>query len=191
MIDRLWILDKGGYPIYSGNPIDAVVYFKKISARVNAAESECPTCGNVNPDQILQIVETKNINEFGNPLESRRISPEEWFQKYQANIVSGITIDDTEYKLPKSNFKIANVGAQFFTFGIRNLLSKITNRQYLLINFLEAPCTVLVDLLLLHSLFAACGIFIVVHWIEFDQLAQALDGDGPISLLEGGIHLLL
>ncbi len=139
MLDRLWILDKEGYPIYSGNPIDAVVYFKKISARVNAAESECPTCGNVNPDQILQIIETKNIDEFGNPLEGRRISPEEWFQKYQENIDSEITIDDTEYKLPKSNFKIASVGEQFFTFGIRNLLSKITNRQYLLINFLEAP----------------------------------------------------
>ncbi len=139
MIDRLWILDKGGYPIYSGNPIDAVVYFKKISTRVNAAESECPTCGNVNPDQILQIVETKNIDESGNPMESRRITPEEWFRQYQENIDSGINVDDAEYKLPQSSFKIANVGEQFFTFGIRNLLSKITNRQYLLINFLEAP----------------------------------------------------
>ncbi len=139
MIDRLWILDKGGYPIYSGNPIDAVVYFKKIATRVNAAESECPACGNVNPDQILQIVETKNIDEFGNPMESRRISPEEWFKQYRKNINSGITIDDNEYKLPQSNFKIANAGEQFFIFGIRNLLSKITNRQYLLINFLEAP----------------------------------------------------
>lgn len=139
MLDRLWILDKGGYPIYSGNPIDAVVYFKKISARVNAAESECPTCGNVNPDQILQIIETKNIDEFGNQLENRRILPEEWFQKYQENIDSSITIDETEHKLPKSNFKIASVGEQFFTFGIRNLLAKFTNKQYLLINFLEAP----------------------------------------------------
>ncbi|GAG56534.1 unnamed protein product, partial [marine sediment metagenome] len=59
MLDRLWILDKGGYPIYTGNPIDAVVYFKKINAQVNAAESECPRCGNVNPEQILHIVESK------------------------------------------------------------------------------------------------------------------------------------
>lgn len=139
MIDRMWILDKGGYPVYSGNPIDAIIYFKKISARVNAAESECQTCGNVNPDQILQIIETKKIDESGNPQESRRISPQEWFQHYQENINSTITIDDSEYKLPKSNFKIANTRKQFITFGIRNLLSKLTNRQYLLINLLEAP----------------------------------------------------
>jgi len=29
MFDQLWILDKGGRPIYTGNPIDAVVYFRK------------------------------------------------------------------------------------------------------------------------------------------------------------------
>jgi hypothetical protein len=93
----------------------------------------------VNPDQILEIIETKNIDEFGNPQESRRISPQEWFQKYQENIDSTITIDDTEYKLPKSNFKVAGIGKQFLTFSIRNLLAKLTNRQYLLVNFFEAP----------------------------------------------------
>jgi len=139
MIDQLWILDKGGFPVYSGNPIDAIIYFKKISARVNAAESECPKCGNVNPDQILQIIETRDIDESGNPRESRRISPQEWYQHYQENVDSSIPIDDSEYKLPKSHFKIANTRKQFLTFGIRNLLSKLTNRQYLLINLLEAP----------------------------------------------------
>lgn len=144
MMDRLWILDKGGFPVYTGNPIDAVVYFKKISAQVNAAESECPTCGNVNPEQILQIVEAKNIDEFGNQEENRRISPHEWFQKYQENIDKEISVDDAEYKLPKSHFKIAGVNKQFLTFGIRNLLSKLTNRQYLIINLLEAPVLALI-----------------------------------------------
>ncbi|MDR1162156.1 MAG: ATP-binding cassette domain-containing protein, partial [Tannerellaceae bacterium] len=28
LFDRLWLLDKGGYPIYDGNPIEAITYFK-------------------------------------------------------------------------------------------------------------------------------------------------------------------
>ncbi|MEQ8238761.1 MAG: ATP-binding cassette domain-containing protein, partial [Cyclobacteriaceae bacterium] len=59
LFDKLWLLDKGGYPIYNGNPIDAVVYFKTMSTQVNAAESECTRCGNVIPEQILQIIEAK------------------------------------------------------------------------------------------------------------------------------------
>ncbi|UCG26671.1 MAG: ATP-binding cassette domain-containing protein [Bacteroidales bacterium] len=139
MFDKLWILDKGGFPIYTGNPIDAVVYFKKISARVNAAESECPACGNVNPEQILQIVETKEIDQFGNTLETRRIPPEEWFQHYQENIDSQIIVNEAESKLPPSSFKIPNAYRQFQTYFMRNLLGKLTNRQYLIVSFLEAP----------------------------------------------------
>ncbi len=30
MFDQLIILDVGGYPIYKGDPVDAVVYFKKL-----------------------------------------------------------------------------------------------------------------------------------------------------------------
>ena len=29
MFDKLIILDVGGYPIYYGNPVDSVIYFKK------------------------------------------------------------------------------------------------------------------------------------------------------------------
>ena len=69
LFDKLWMLDKGGFPIYNGNPIDAVVYFKTMSTQVNAAESECTKCGNVIPEQILQIIEANEIN-FSRPLEN-------------------------------------------------------------------------------------------------------------------------
>ena len=65
LFDKLWILDKGGFPIYNGNPIDAVVYFKTMNTQVNAAESECPRCGNVIPEQILEIIEAREIDENG------------------------------------------------------------------------------------------------------------------------------
>ena len=139
MLDRLWILDKGGYPIYTGNPIDAVVYFKKISVQVNAAESECIRCGNVNPEQILQIVESKKLDEFGDWVQERKISPEKWYQTYKEEIESKINIKEKTGDLPESNFKIPKANKQFVTYSIRNLLAKLTNKQYLVINLLVTP----------------------------------------------------
>ncbi|MFM7429268.1 MAG: hypothetical protein ACKO1F_05140, partial [Flammeovirgaceae bacterium] len=65
MFDKLVILDTGGYQIYFGNPVDAVTYFKRNIHLINSDEGECQACGNVNPEQIFNIIETKVINEFG------------------------------------------------------------------------------------------------------------------------------
>ena len=48
-------MDKGGHPVYYGNPVDAVTYFKKSANYVNPEESGCSACGNVNAEQPLQI----------------------------------------------------------------------------------------------------------------------------------------
>lgn len=139
MFDKLWILDRGGYPIYNGNPIDAIVYFKTQNSQVNASESECVTCGNVNPEQILQIVETKLIDDQGKPTRERRILPEDWYRKYQDNIETNHQALRADKKLPQSDFKIPGKIKQFSIFWIRNVLSKLTNKQYLIINLFEAP----------------------------------------------------
>ncbi len=79
MFDRLAILDIGGYPIYYGDPVESVIYFKTLSNQVNSDESECHACGNVNPEQIFNIIESKVVDEFGNPTNHRKISPKEWY----------------------------------------------------------------------------------------------------------------
>ena len=61
--DNLMILDTGGFPIYYGNPVESVIYFKKAINHVSANESECHHCGNVNPEQIFNIIETKVVDE--------------------------------------------------------------------------------------------------------------------------------
>lgn len=139
LFDKLWILDKGGYPIYNGNPIDAVVYFKTMSTQVNAAESECTRCGNVIPEQILQIIEAKEINDSGTVTNTRRVSPEQWYQKYKNNLESKLQKIRFEERLPPTNFHIPNLFHQFRIFSERNLFSKLSNTQYILINLLEAP----------------------------------------------------
>ncbi|MEM6737175.1 MAG: ATP-binding cassette domain-containing protein [Bacteroidota bacterium] len=139
LFDKLWILDKGGYPIYNGNPIDAVVYFKTMNTQVNAAESECPRCGNVIPEQILQIIEAREINENGGSTKKRRVSPFTWFKKYKEHLLPKLEKLKYETTLPPSNFNIPNGWEQFKIFSKRNFYSKISNRQYVLINLLEAP----------------------------------------------------
>jgi len=139
LFDRLLILDKGGFPIYQGNPLEAVVYFKKMSEHVNADESQCVTCGNVNPEQVLQIIETKFVNQYGKFTGSRRVAPREWYQLYKENLEKGEKSIPKVEKLPETHFNRPGKGGQFKIFTLRNILSKLSNTQYLLVNFLEAP----------------------------------------------------
>lgn len=139
LFDKIWILDKGGYPIYNGNPLDAIVYFKTLNTQVNAAESECPRCGNVIPEQILQIVEAKEINDEGRRTKKRRVSPSMWYSKYKEHILPRVKRLKYEAVLPPTNFSIPSSKEQFRIFSRRNFLSKIANKQYVIINLLEAP----------------------------------------------------
>lgn len=144
LFDKLWLLDKGGYPIYNGNPVDAVVYFKTMNTQVNAAESECRVCGNVIPEQILHIIEAKEINENGEASKRRKISPSEWYDKYKENLAPKLKKIKFQTALPPSNFLIPNLAQQSNVFLQRVLLSKKTNLQYILLNLLEPPLLALI-----------------------------------------------
>lgn len=137
MFDKLVILDTGGYQIYYGNPVDAITYFKKNINLINSDEGECITCGNVNPEQIFNIIETKVINEFGNFTDERKFSPEQWNQQYKEKIK--IASVNTSNQVPHSTLRIPSWLKQIKLFALRDLLAKLSNTQYLLINLLEAP----------------------------------------------------
>jgi ABC transport system ATP-binding/permease protein len=137
MFDKLIILDTGGYLIYNGNPVDSIEYFKRRIEQANYNDSECYVCGNVNPEQIFNIVETKVFTESGHPTDTRRISPADWSALYKAEkkedkLERGTTI-------PEINFKTPNKLKQFIVFTKRDVLSKISDTQYLLITLLETP----------------------------------------------------
>lgn len=138
MFDKLLILDVGGYPIYYGNPVDGVIYFKHRINHVNADESECKLCGNVNPEQIFNIIESKVLDEYGNLTDNRKVSPKEWNEFYKEKLENkSVRAERTE--VPKIEFQIPNPIKQFKVFITRDVLSKLTNTQYLAINLLEAP----------------------------------------------------
>lgn len=139
MFDKLIILDNGGYPIYNGNPVDAVVYFKKMVNHVNSDESECPTCGNVNPEQIFNIIESKVVDEYGNLTRNRKVSPSEWNQFYRDHIEAKQEAVAPTTDNPESTFNIPGRLKQMGVFMTRDVRSKLTNTQYMVINLLEAP----------------------------------------------------
>lgn len=138
MFDKLIILDVGGYQIYNGNPVEAVVYFKQMIDMINADHGECIECGNVNPEQIFNIIETKVVNEYGNLTDERKIAPEQWNAMFleeneRPQWMSG------EDEPPESSLKTPGRFNQMGVFIQRDVLSKLSNTQYLVINLLEAP----------------------------------------------------
>jgi len=137
MFDKLLILDTGGFQIYYGNPVDAIVYFKRSINLANSEEGECHECGNVNPEQIFNIIETRVINEYGHFTNERKISAEQWNTIYKQNY-KPFTVESAKER-PQSTLKIPSRLQQAHLFSLRDIQAKLHNRQYLIINMLEAP----------------------------------------------------
>ena len=146
LFDRLWLLDRGGYPIYDGNPIEAIIYFKQAAKYTDPDISVCSTCGNVNPELILNIIDSKKIDDSGNQTNIRKFTPEEWHEKYISSRPSYTPVEEKE--LPDSKQKKPTWFKQFCIFLERNIRTKLVNKQYLAITLLEAPLLALIVALL-------------------------------------------
>ena len=142
LFDRLWLLDKGGYPVFDGNPIDAITYFKEAANYADAETSACPTCGNVNPEIVLNIIDEKALNSSGEISDERKMSPQEWHDIYLKNREELPQPEVSD--IPPSDQKKPGILKQFTIFLRRNIRTKITNLQYLLITLLSAPVLALV-----------------------------------------------
>lgn len=185
MFDKMVILDTGGYLIYYGNPVDAVSYFKRIDGQLNADQGECPTCGNVNPELIFNIIDAQVVDEFGKYTNKRKVTPTEWEKKRELNIISQIepkflekyaeeqtriaqSEEETQEKTraferlelkfhekfnecvakiklkdlhetPPKSLDIPGWFQQVKIYFRRDFLAKISNRQYIILNIMEAP----------------------------------------------------
>ena len=137
MFDKVIILDQQGSMAYFGNPVDAVIYFKTHDAQINASQGECPSCGNVNPETIFNIIETQVVDEFGKYTEKRKVKPREWAalfaQKHQL-----IRVPEVK-EPPHSNLQRPGLFKQFLIYLSRDTGSKIANNQYVMLTLLEAP----------------------------------------------------
>jgi ABC-type multidrug transport system ATPase subunit len=137
MFDKLLILDTGGFSAYYGNPIDAINYFRIQTNAINAGNSICGECGNVNPEQIFNIIESKVVDENGEFTDERKVSPKKWNEIFIKNIkipeLKSKTSDDLPAIIIPSKIK------QLSVFIKRDVLSKLSNSQYMTFTFAEAP----------------------------------------------------
>ena len=140
MFDKIMIIDKGGYQIFYGNPSEAIVYFKTKASYANAHEDQCITCGNINSDQLLQIIEAKVVNENGKHTHIRKVTPQEWAEKF--NGISEKIKQKVFHEnriIPENYYSIPGLIKQSKIFFVRDILSKLANTQSLLISLLVAP----------------------------------------------------
>jgi ABC-type multidrug transport system ATPase subunit len=138
MFDKFLILDTGGYPIYYGSPSDMIQYFKKHANQISRHQGECMECGNVNIEQVFDIISAKIVNEYGRFTEKRKISPLQWNQLFLQEQQVPL-IEPVKNLNEKGRLQLPNRLKQYLILLRRDIHNKIKNSQYLLINLLQAP----------------------------------------------------
>ena len=144
MLDRLFMLDAGGHPIYWGYPLEAIRHFNSLSSRVHADQIECSNCGNVNPEQLFDIVEARTVDEYGLKTNARRTSPKEWNDFYTIILGHHQLPEKKMHKPLGQTTAVAGGWQQWRTYLFRDVLAKWRSKQYLWINGLEAPLLAMV-----------------------------------------------
>ena len=137
MFDKMIIMDTGGYPAYYGPPVEAITYFKRSTHQVDSNRGQCHVCGNVNPEQIFNIMEARVVDEYGQPTSKRKVSPRQWYELYKEKFTPPLLADVIEQ--PPHTLNLPNRFRQTAIFTLRDAMAKISNKQYLLVNLVEAP----------------------------------------------------
>jgi ABC-type multidrug transport system ATPase subunit len=135
--DKVWILDDGGYPVYTGPTHKAAAYLSK---RLDQSEKMTEE---VDPAMLIDLI--NQSHERSEHAESTRLlSPEEWHQHYLTS-----RKPDTPEPLRKSIFpvrpiKIPNLEVQFMIFSLRNFLCKFSKIDNLVLTLLSGPLIALI-----------------------------------------------
>lgn len=139
MFDKMFILDTGGYPVYYGNPTESVIHFKTEDNQTNADVGQCPTCGNVNPELVFNILDASEKDEYGNTTNRRKKSAEDWNKIYNEKVLPKVPRVTTVKETPPKSLDIPSWFKQFWIYTQRDFWAKISNTQYIALNILEAP----------------------------------------------------
>lgn len=139
MFDKMFILDTGGYPVYYGNPTESIIHFKTEDNQTNADVGQCPTCGNVNPELVFNILDASEKDEYGNTTSRRKKSAEDWNKIYNEKVLPKVPRVKTVSEKPPKSLDIPGWFKQFWIYTQRDFWAKISNTQYIALNILEAP----------------------------------------------------
>ncbi len=137
LFNRVVILDQGGHMTYFGNPVEAIIHFKKLDARIDSGRGECPSCGNVNPETIFRIMESEVVDEFGRYTGRRKVAPHEWSAAFRESMNQQTISERSEQ--PAAVHKKPGRLHQYLIYLSRDISNKLANRQYMTLTLLEAP----------------------------------------------------
>ncbi|HOT15294.1 MAG TPA: ATP-binding cassette domain-containing protein [Bacteroidales bacterium] len=138
LFDKIIVLDTEGYPVYFGTPVDAIDYFNQHIQRYTSLSEHCTTCENVNPEAIFKAMEEKQVDDFGQLTNERKLGPKQWHQLYLNNIPN-IEERAKGNPLPRTHTHKPSIIEQFIIFSKRNILSKLANKAYVLMAVLISP----------------------------------------------------
>ncbi|MDF1549725.1 MAG: ATP-binding cassette domain-containing protein [Bacteroidales bacterium] len=142
LFDQLIILDKGGYPVYQGPPTEVFDYFRQKTGRVDILKN-LTKHGYFIPEEIFRLLEEKKLNEYGETTAERVHSPQEWFD-YFIKTKKVLEKNEENMELPAPNFQPPNKIKQVAIYFKRNFVTKLGDKQYLLVALLIAPILALI-----------------------------------------------
>jgi ABC-type multidrug transport system ATPase subunit len=158
MFDAIWVLDQGGRPIFDGNPLEALVYFRSAAHKAGEEEYACPHCGSVQPEELFDIIEEKEVDQQGISTPHRRVSANEWHQRYltrRGQDQSEVRWDRLAAGEVERRLWRPRTLGQLQVFFRRNLKTRLANRLYLAINLVEPPLLALLAALLCRGAWGA------------------------------------
>jgi hypothetical protein len=162
MFDTLWVLDQGGWPIFDGNPLEALVYFRSAANKPGQEEYACPQCGSVHPEQLFEIIEERELDQQGMFTPNRRFPAHEWHKHYlERKKQEHSEVRWTQPSVGEIERRLWRPGilGQLMVFLRRNFKSRMYNRMYLTINIVEPPLLALLAALLCHGAWGAVYTF--------------------------------
>ncbi|MFO7657459.1 MAG: ATP-binding cassette domain-containing protein [Bacteroidales bacterium] len=140
MFDKLWILDEGGYLIYSDICYKTADYFV---TNLKTREIEVASVAN-SPESILQLIEHK-ISDTSDKNGERTISPQEWHNSWINYAgLHHLRKNPAGFPLPAGMVKLPNLETQFRIFSIRNFKIKFPGRWKNFYTLIAAPVLAIV-----------------------------------------------
>ena len=138
LFDQLILLDRGGYPVYVGNPLDALHYFYRHGGLASSDMVECKKCQTTQPESLFRIIEEQEMNEMGIPTGRRKKTPEEWYALFRKEVVFPRS-ETQPASLPEKTVKPHDRWRQFLIQSERNAMSKIADVSYVSLVLIVSP----------------------------------------------------
>lgn len=129
LLDKIIILDQGGYPVYCGHPGNALKYFKEATQTIETYQD---SKFQSNQEKILSIIEDTFTDEFGTKTSKRIKKPQDWYKLFIESIETNHAPTISEKIIPSDIPPVANIRVQLITTFTRNLKAKISSTHFLI-----------------------------------------------------------